>query len=69
MYKNVAVERLSPTDESSHNHPKRKKKKQEGSSVPYGSGYKKKKMSRNEAIDLIRGNLCIETRKKITKEA
>ena len=43
MYKNVAVERLSPTDEGSHNHPKRKKK-----------------MSKNEAIDLIRGNLCIE---------
>lgn len=43
MYKNVAVERLSPTDESSHNHPKRKKK-----------------MSKNEKIDLIRGNLCTE---------
>ena len=68
MYKNIAVERLSPTDESSHNHPKRKKKKQEGSSVPYGSGYKKKKMSRNEAIDLIRGNLCIECGQPVNED-
>ncbi len=29
MYKNVAVERLSPTDESSHGHPKRKRKKED----------------------------------------
>ena len=39
--------------------PQRKKKKAEGSSVPFGSGYKKKKLTKEEAIDMIRGNLCI----------
>ena len=68
MYKNVAVERLSPTDESSHNHPKRKKKKEEGSSVPYGSGYKKKKLTKEEAISLIRGNLCIECGQPVNED-
>jgi len=64
VYKNVNVNKLKPVKMEAHGHPaekkpQRKKKKAEGSSVPFGSGYKKKKLTKEEAIDMIRGNLCI----------